>query len=580
MSSRLKIVAILTTLMTIFSSFATSNAEDTPDEQYSSFFHANPNQVAAYWTESAEAITPSSVLIGTDPNVESDIKTDMCESIFDEKCTKFNRFFWASYSDFCDDSKIESTLNPVNLISFNCIEQLIAQDPAGRKTIIDVGTPELIRKVNPELAGNYKGTNLLIPRGSERSIVKIPGAIHKGGTDTYLVDMYMSGDFTRSNIDNGKCATNSNVKICINSGADNKFFASIKPVVSTKSNLRGYSKDYLFDKKQPFLGIAGGSLKCEIFEEQICWKPVGFPDGYSFGLKMKLSIGTLNGWMHGRALMDDFESSSSEAARGNGKFFTQNISLIGKPSKVATAGGLKDDAELRDMMQTLGISTIRTFFYNSFWANFSLDRFIGFSKLIGDTALASPQIWSMRNIRSKDFFDLDKNTIDCIQKEPGVSGYVSTNATAYSSGPPSFNPKEGTLDYRVASTHLNKDGSLNKGNYSLVVKNQVAKCVYGFSTSPASATISVVSEAGTNVVATSTLQSDADWIKLKTDNFTFSAPTLRVKLEEEAAKASAPTVSQKPIASVKKVSITCVKGKITKKVTAVSPKCPTGYKKK
>jgi hypothetical protein len=232
------------------------------------------------------------------------------------------------------------------------------------------------------------------------------------------------------------------------------------------------------------------------------------------------------------------------------------------------------------MMKALNITTVRNFFYNSFWSNFSLDRFIGFSKLIGDTALASPQVWSIRNIRSKDLLNLDQNTQSCIKKEPGVSGYVSTNATAYSAGPPNFNSQQGTLDYRVASTHLNKDGSLNRGNYSLVIKNQVAQCIYQFNAAPVSASISVVSEAGTNVVATSTLQSNADWIKLKTDNFTFSAPTLRVKLEAEAVKAPAPIVSQKPTLSVKKISISCVKGKITKKVTGVSPKCPAGYKKK
>jgi hypothetical protein len=580
MFSKVKIVATLTTLMMLVSSFSTSSAEDIPDEQFSAFYGANSNQVAAYWTESAEAIAPSSVLIGTDPTVESDIKTDMCDSLFDEKCAKFSRFFWASYSEFCDDSKIQSNLNPVTLVSFNCIEQLIAQDSSGKKTIIDASTPELIRKVNPELEGNYKGADLLIPRGSERAIIRIPGVIHKGGTDTYLVDMYMSGDFTRSNIDNGKCSTNASVKFCINNGADNKFFASIKPVISSKTNLLGFTKDSLFDRKISFRGIGGSSLQCLIFEEGICWKPVGFPDGFSFGLKMKLSIGTLNGWMHGRALMDDFESNFSEIERGKGKFPTQTITLIGKPSKVAVAGGLKDDAELRDMMQALGISTIRTFFYNSFWANFSLDRFIGFSKLIGDTALASPQIWSVRNIRSKDFYNLDKNTIECIQNEPGVSGYVSTNATAYSSGPPSFNSKEGTLDYRVASTHFNKDGSLNRGNYSLVLKSRVAKCVYGFSSSPALATISVISESGTNVVSTSSLKTDSEWIKLKTDNFTFSAPTLRVKLETEPPKSTTSKSVDKPSVVSKKTTISCIKGKTTKKVTAINPKCPAGYKKK
>jgi hypothetical protein len=66
--------------------------------------------------------------------------------------------------------------------------------------------------------------------------------------------------------------------------------------------------------------------------------------------------------------------------------------------------------------------------------------------------------------------------------------------------------------------------------------------------------------------------------------FTFSTPSIKVKLSQEAAT-PAPTATPSPSASAKpatpkKISITCVKGKTSKKVTAVNPKCPTGYKKK
>jgi hypothetical protein len=83
------------------------------------------------------------------------------------------------------------------------------------------------------------------------------------------------------------------------------------------------------------------------------------------------------------------------------------------------------------------------------------------------------------------------------------------------------------------------------------------------------------------VVASTTLQSNSEWIKLKTDNFTFSAPTLRVKLEAEPRQLPVNPSAEKPTTMLKKKStITCLKGKFTKKVTAVNPKCPTGYKKK
>jgi hypothetical protein len=86
------------------------------------------------------------------------------------------------------------------------------------------------------------------------------------------------------------------------------------------------------------------------------------------------------------------------------------------------------------------------------------------------------------------------------------------------------------------------------------------------------------------------------WLHLSAAGFTFSSPTLKVKLtqdanaiapaptptaEPSAAATPAPAASTAPVAVAKKKSIiTCVKGKMMKKVTAVSPKCPAGYKKK
>jgi hypothetical protein len=75
------------------------------------------------------------------------------------------------------------------------------------------------------------------------------------------------------------------------------------------------------------------------------------------------------------------------------------------------------------------------------------------------------------------------------------------------------------------------------------------------------------------------------WLKMTAGGFTFSTPSIKVKLSQEAPtpapSASAtpsPTPTVKPVA--KKITITCTKGKTTKKVTAIKPTCPTGYKKK
>jgi hypothetical protein len=71
-------------------------------------------------------------------------------------------------------------------------------------------------------------------------------------------------------------------------------------------------------------------------------------------------------------------------------------------------------------------------------------------------------------------------------------------------------------------------------------------------------------------VATIVVNEKNGWLTLAAYNFTFSAPTVSVKLTQDKPKGATPA---KPM--IKK--LTCVKGKIIKKITAT--KCPAGYKK-
>jgi hypothetical protein len=66
------------------------------------------------------------------------------------------------------------------------------------------------------------------------------------------------------------------------------------------------------------------------------------------------------------------------------------------------------------------------------------------------------------------------------------------------------------------------------------------------------------------------------WMKMAAYGFTFSAPTVKVKLTQVAQAVATPS----PTATTNNKTLTCVKGKIIKRVTAANPKCPAGYKKK
>jgi hypothetical protein len=155
----------------------------------------------------------------------------------------------------------------------------------------------------------------------------------------------------------------------------------------------------------------------------------------------------------------------------------------------------------------------------------------------------------------------------CLSDTSKLMGVVTTNAMAYLDDAPAWDGK--SLNYKVAGMHYLNDGkTLAEGSYDLVLRSETARCLYGFSKAPINATIQVVGDNGESKVATTVVSEKDGWLHLAAYGFTFSSPTISVKLTQAGST------------STKKTTITCVKGKLTKKVTGVGPNCPAGYKKK
>ena len=171
-----------------------------------------------------------------------------------------------------------------------------------------------------------------------------------------------------------------------------------------------------------------------------------------------------------------------------------------------------------------------------------------------------------------------------VKDQTKLHGMMTTNAMAYSWSPPAF--KEGIMSYKVAGAHLDADGSVYKGTYDLAMNADSARCIYGFSNAPIKASVSVLSSGGgEQEISTETLSIKDGWMNLSAKNFTFSSPTIRIKLTQEQApvtatnnSSSTPNAAAKPAAA--RITITCIKGKSIKKVSGVNPKCPSGFKKR
>jgi hypothetical protein len=159
-------------------------------------------------------------------------------------------------------------------------------------------------------------------------------------------------------------------------------------------------------------------------------------------------------------------------------------------------------------------------------------------------------------------------------------GVTSSNATLATDGPPIWDAKTATLNYRMAALPLLADGSKFIGHYTLQIPVEVAKCFWGVDAPNAQATISVTNEDGKEQVITAVASSNSEYFRFNVRGFHFSSPTIKMKLSTTAASTPSPkptnsATPKKPV--VKK--IVCTKGKTVKTLLNTS-KCPAGFKLK
>jgi hypothetical protein len=316
------------------------------------------------------------------------------------------------------------------------------------------------------------------------------------------------------------------------------------------------------------------------------------PTNVRYRLEIRTSI-QLTSFMHGRLLDPTIKISTDSAGR-------QIFSVEGGPVSVPVLNTWVKNSEMpkglydylyamndwggdflyddklgkgRDSVQLLQA-------FDQYDAN-AFKEYLWWLEVAKDKSIGSKSMWIARTLSSQEIWS--SGTSSCLSNNKELTGIVTTNANMYISSPPVFNKEAQSLDYKVSSPHFDENGKLNVGNYNLVLSSEAARCLYNFSKAPISATVSIVSADGTAQVATTTVNEKNGWLYLSANGFNYSAPTVRVKLTQEAEKPVAtpsPSASAAPVAVAKKTTITCVKGKTSKKVTAVKPVCPAGFKKK
>jgi hypothetical protein len=414
-----------------------------------------------------------------------------------------------------------------------------------------------------------KRADLDLPQGGTTSLWQVDGLTNKGKTKTYAVYAMIKG---------GKP-----------SGAGKFNFHDFTAMVFPYSERSGNSyqegtlTNITDNQGRPNVSIGGGNSECAWTEKSKC----GYIEDFADNTRAKLSIrigNSLSGWLMGRMSDPIIEVKQLTATQNLLTVDSEPVAIPKFQKKIATSAATPELLAVDPQVKFGGM-------HNQL-ASASLSTFLAWSKVVDDRANGLETVWSISTTTNG-------SGSQCLQDRTKLLGLVSTNAMVYEGTAPSY--VDGSLQYKVAGLHSNADGTPFEGKYDLLMRSDVARCIYGLPNLPISAEISITSTDGTSKVATTVMNESSGWLRLGAYGFTFSNPTIKVKLGQgnslpiksdgsiqvpnptpSQSATSTPSSSPSPKASTApaRTTITCVKAKKIARVTAVNPKCPAGYKKK
>lgn len=498
----------------------------------------------------------------------------------------------------------------------NCVESLAVTTPR-----VTSGNATYLRTVGAKVfeADPTKG----IPAGTNWSLFDVPGLKSAGLHSTYGVKVRVELQ-----------------KIPMIGVKATSFSAIVTPYeLGTTTAADGVLSNYTNPLGQSGIRGSGGDITCLWVKSGECGREKAFPADAN--VTLKLHIGNyLTSWLHGR-LTDPTVAIQKLDDRQNVLTVSGKPTLVPGASGVATTEIIPGKTPLRDG-GGMKIDSSQ---------DSSLDQFLFFEQFFNKKASVLDEVWSFRSLgleavassaadtlgvsnplnslssvfsgggagaianpltsggkSAGDLTGLGASAAKCVPEASQVVGailgtdsvssligLVTTNALTYAPGPPKYT--DGFLNYKVAGLHKNPNDSIFQGSYDLVMSSKIARCIYGFEgTGPLYATVSVInSDGGESILATESVKEEGGWLRLKARGFTFSSPTLKIKLSQSAppgatttattstqptkVESAAPTQAS-TTTTAKKISITCTKGKVVRKISGVAPKCPTGFKKK
>ena len=486
---------------------------------------------------------PFGLAVNAGTEVESPAKTRFCDEFNTRGCNL----------DANADLAINSIIPVCATAIENCVDKLQITKSDG--TVVDA-----------KFVRYFKGktfaapAELGMPGGSRVSIWQATGANNAGGTDLYAVNAKVIWRYIRGEV------------------SFQSFNASVYAVrekIDAKYKDSGIYVGPAYEGKFASVTETGEILydgSCVATEPGACAERLEFAPGTRVKLTMKLS-NKVTGWLHGRIAKPDITVTPIDNRFNE---LTVAADVVDVPMMYAAFNQSEMTANFLDTYKNswnLG----RGIYGVSFWRQFAPSSEFAsqvvttLADSIKNTATEVHTYW---NLASPATPSMNK----CLNDSSKLVGFVTTNAMAYSGTAPTWDGE--ILQYKVAGLHYLPDGkTLTSGSYDLAMRSDTARCLYGFTNAPISASISVTSADGEQKVATTVLNEKNGWLYLAAYGFSFSSPTIKIKLTQEKPKVVTPSPTPSATKAATK-TITCLKGKTIKTVKGTNPKCPTGYKAK
>lgn len=346
----------------------------------------------------------------------------------------------------------------------------------------------------------------------------IPGFANAGGTTSYTLDArydiqsaVASGKVDRANYGN--------------------LTLSIRPTTVLSGNYNTPVRGRLLreDGINGVTGSPGGNIDRTFETSSEKGEAKAFGDqNTDFRLTLLLPKTTV-GWFHGRIIDPsiDIQSANENQIR---------VAISGKPTKAPVASvwlsapaALAKDPNLMNpnwfpdwKAKIQKGETTSGDEWNS-WGGLD-ERYRAWVNYLPQKAQGFANLWMINTLPAQ------QTSSRCFASAGQLVGLLTTNSMAYQAGAPEFN--DGFLDYKVSGVHLDYRGQVYSGTYDLIIRSDVARCLYGFNQAPISATISVIDTEEGASTATTTMSESDGWVRFAAKNFTFSTKQVRVKISQ------------------------------------------------